>query len=143
MPLAEAKLLEAAFSEFSKASNSIISHYGILENQIKDLRKELEEKNRALKQASEYLYTILDSLPVGVAVVDGKSVLFVNKDAEDLVPEGIITKLNQTHAKNGEVKTGRGHFRWQKESLYDGLSEKEVIVIEDVTELERIKERNE
>lgn len=143
MPLAEAKLLEAAFSEFSKASDSIISHYSILENQIKDLRKEIEEKNRALKQASEYLYTILDSLPVGVAVVDRKAVLFVNKDAEDLVSEGIISKLNQAQTKNGEVKTGRGHFRWKKEKLYDGLSEKEVIVIEDVTEVERTKERNE
>ncbi|HEX2964669.1 MAG TPA: ATP-binding protein, partial [Syntrophorhabdaceae bacterium] len=37
----------------------------------------------------------------------------------------------------------RGHFRWKKEKLYDGLSEKEVIVIEDVTEVERTKERNE
>ena len=41
----EVKLLENAFSEFSKASDSIISHYGILESQIKELKKELEEKN--------------------------------------------------------------------------------------------------
>ena len=143
MPLAEAKLLETAFNEFSKASDSIISHYNILENQIKDLRGELEEKNRALKQASEYLYTILDSLPVGVAVVDNKSILFVNKEAEELVSEGIITRLNKAQSKNGEVKTGRGHYRWKKEKLYDGRAEKEVIVIEDVTAIERVKERNE
>ena len=79
MAVAEAKLLENAFNEFSKASDSIINHYTILENQIRELKEELEEKNRALERASEYLYTILNSLPVGVAVVDKKSILFVNK----------------------------------------------------------------
>jgi signal transduction histidine kinase len=143
MAVAEAKLLENAFNEFSKASDSIINHYTILENQIRELKEELEGKNRALERASEYLYTILNSLPVGVAVVDKKSILFVNKQAEELVSEGIVTALNNGVPKAGDVKTALGHFRWKKEKLHNGFEGKEVIVIEDVTEVERVKERNE
>jgi signal transduction histidine kinase len=143
MAVAEAKLLENAFNEFSKASDSIINHYTILENQIRELKEELEEKNMALERASEYLYTILNSLPVGVAVVDKKSILFVNKQAEGLVSEGIVTALNNGVPKTGDVKTPLGHFRWKKEKLHNGFEGKEVIVIEDVTEVERVKERNE
>jgi len=143
MAVVEVKLLENAFNQFSKASDSIINHYAILESQIRELKEELEEKNRALERASEYLYTILDSLPVGVAVVDKKSILFVNKQAEELVSEGIISNLNNGVPKTGEVKTGCGHFRWKKEKLHNGFEGKEVIAIEDVTEIEKVKERNE
>jgi signal transduction histidine kinase len=143
MAVTGVKLLENAFNEFSKASDSIINHYTILENQIRELKEELEEKNRALERASEYLYTILNSLPVGVAVVDKKSILFVNKEAEELVSEGIVATLNNGVPKTGELRTGLGHFRWKKEKLHNGFEGKEVIVIEDVTEVERVKERNE
>ena len=143
MPVQEVKLLENAFNEFSKASDSIISYYGVLENQIKELKGELEEKNRALERASEYLYTILDSLPVGVVVIDGKSIVFANKSAEELIPEGIIGNLNNGLKKNGEIKNGLGHYRWKKEGLANGFEGKQVIAIEDVTEIERMKEHME
>lgn len=121
MQMPEVKLLENAFSEFSKASDSIISHYGILENQIKELKKELEEKNAALERASQYLYTILDSLPVGVVVIDGRSVLFANKNAEELIPEGIIGNLSSTSDRTGEIKCGLGRYRWKTEALSNGF----------------------
>ncbi len=143
MPALETKILENAFYEFSKASDSIINHYSTLENQIRELKEELEEKNRALERASEYLYTILDSLPVGVVVVEKKTILFTNKQAEELLSEGIIGNLNDGHLKTGEVKSGNGHYRWKKEKLPNGFEGKEVIAIEDVTESEKIKERNE
>ena len=139
----EVKLLENAFSEFSKASDSIISHYGILENQIKELKKELEEKNAALERASQYLYTILDSLPVGVVVIDGRSVLFANKNAEELIPEGIIGNLSGTSDKTGEIRCGLGRYRWKTEALHNGFEGKHVVAIEDVTEIERMKEHME
>lgn len=139
----EMKLLENAFSEFSKASDSIINHYGILENQIRTLKKELEEKNAALERASEYLYTILDSLPVGVVVVEGHSVLFANKNAAELIPEGIIGTLSVTADKKGEMKCGIGRYRWKTESLGNGFEGKHVVAIEDVTEIERMKEHAE
>ena len=139
----ETKILENAFYEFSKASDSIITHYSTLENQIRELKEELEEKNRALERASEYLYTILDSLPVGVVVVEKKTILFSNKQAEELLSEGIIGNLNDGHLKTGELKSGNGHYRWKKEKLPNGFEGKEVIAIEDVTEAEKMKERNE
>lgn len=143
MSVPEKILLENAFFEFSKASDSIISHYSVLENQIKVLKSELEEKNQALERASEYLYTILDTLPVGVAVVEKESLLFVNKQAAELVPEGVLSGLNEGGCNAGEVKKGNGHYRWRKEKLPNGFDGKEVIAIEDVTEIERVKERNE
>lgn len=143
MQIPEAKILENAFNEFSKASDSIINHYGTLENQIKELKRELEEKNRALERASEYLYTILDSLPVGVVVVDGKSILFANKNAEELIPEGIIGSLSSTSDRKGEIKCGLGRYRWKTQVLHNGFEGKHVVAIEDVTEIERMKEHME
>jgi two-component system sensor histidine kinase FlrB len=143
MQTPEARLLEDAFNEFSKASDSIISHYGVLENQIRELKRELEEKNRALERASEYLYTILDSLPVGVVVVDGKSVIFANKNAEDLIPEGIIGNLSSTAERTGEIKCGLGRYRWKTQALANGFEGRHVVAIEDVTEIERMKEHME
>ncbi len=139
----EAKLLENAFHEFSKASDSIISHYATLEGQIRELKRELEEKNRALERAGEYLYTVLDSLPVGVVVIDDAKVLFANKNAEELIPEGIIGSMGNGRSKTGEIKNGRGHYRWKKEGLANGFEGRQVIAIEDVTEIERMKERME
>ena len=143
MTVPDVKLLEDAFSEFSKASDSIINYYSILENQIKTLKEELEEKNRDLERAGEYLYTILDSLPVGVAVMEKKSVLFVNKQAAELISEGVVGSLKNGSRNAGEIKNGHGHYRWKKEKLPNGFDGRDVVVIEDVTEIERVKERNE
>ncbi|OPY01277.1 MAG: Sensor protein ZraS [Syntrophorhabdus sp. PtaB.Bin184] len=143
MQTPEARLLENAFNEFSRASDSIISHYGVLENQIRELKRELEEKNRALERASEYLYNILDSLPVGVVVVDGRSVIFANKNAEDLIPEGIIDNLSGTAERTGEIKCGLGRYRWKTQALTNGFEGRHVVAIEDVTEIERMKEHME
>lgn len=143
MQIPEVKLLENAFNEFSKASDSIINHYAALEGQIRDLKRQLEEKNRALERAGEYLYTVLDSLPVGVVVIDGKKVLFANKNAEELIPEGVVACLGDGRKKTGEIKNGRGHYRWQKEGLANGFEGRQVIAIEDVTEIERMKEHME
>ncbi len=143
MSLPETRLLETAFQEFSKASDSIINYYNILEGQIRTLKEELEEKNKALEYASLYLCTILDTLPVGVAVVDHQTVQFVNKQAAEFISEGIMGSLKDNGQKTGDVKSGNGHYRWKRERLPEEFDGKEVIVVEDVTDLERMKERNE
>lgn len=137
----QTELLENAFHEFSKASDSIISYYNVLEGQIRQLKKEIEEKNGELLRAKEYLYTILDSLPVGVVVVEEKSILFSNTKAEEVGPDGFIGNLNKGNNCVGELRKGKGHFRWRKEKLAKRFEGKEVIVFEDVTEIERMKER--
>jgi signal transduction histidine kinase len=141
MPVLEAKLLENAFHQFSKASDSIINHYNLLESQIRELKREVEEKNSELQRAQEYLYNILNSLPVGVVVSEKKNVLFSNDRARKLGSEDFLQNLNNGVNKVGELKNGKGHFRWERETLLNGFEGKEVIVFEDVTEVEKMKER--
>jgi signal transduction histidine kinase len=141
MTTARTDLLETAFNEFTKASDSIITYYNVLEGQIKQLKKEIEQKNGELLKSKEYLHHILNSLPVGVVVVDKKDITFSNTKAEELGSDGIISKLRSGGDDVGELKNGRGHFRWRKENLADGFEAKEVIVFEDVTEIEKMKER--
>lgn len=137
----EMKLLEDAFREFSKASNSIINYYNTLQDQIKELKNEVERKNKELEQATEYLHFILDSLPVGVVVLDRGTVSFFNKKAEESGPEIFLEALQKDGGKTGEIKNDMGFFRWKKEALKDGFEGKAVVVFEDVTEFERMKER--
>ncbi len=141
MASSQTELLENAFHEFSKASDSIINYYNVLENQIGQLKKEIKEKNEELSRSQEYLYHILDSLPVGVVVVDEKAIMFSNTKAEQWGSDGLIGNLNKGDSSTGELRTGKGHFRWSKEKLSNGFEGKEVIVFEDVTEIEKMKER--
>ncbi len=141
MSASQSELLENAFQEFSRASDSIISYYNVLEGQIKQLKKEIEEKNSELSRAKEYLYTILNSLPVGVVVVDKESILFSNTKAEQLGPDGFLGNLNNGADSVGELKNNKGYYRWRKESLTAEFEGKEVIVFEDITEIEKMKER--
>jgi signal transduction histidine kinase len=141
MPVSETNLLQNAFQEFSKASDSMINYYNMLESHIGLLKQEVEEKNRELEKAKKYLHNILDSLPVGVVVIDRKSVSFSNRKAEMLGSEKFLCGLNNGDQKAGEIKNGKGYYRWKKEVLTNGFVGKEVIVFEDVTEFEKMKER--
>lgn len=141
MPAVEAKLLENAFQEFAKASDSIINYYGVLESQIRQLKKEVEEKNSELEKARGYLYNILNSLPVGVVVTNKTNVVFANKNAEKLGSAVFSGKLSNGGQKSGELKNGKGHYRWKRERVVNGSGSNEVIVFEDVTEFEKMKDR--
>ena len=141
MSISEAELLKDAFNGFSRASDSIVNYYNVLESQIRLLKEEVESKNRELEKAKEYLHNILDSIPVGIVVIDRKSISFLNKTAEKLSSEKFIDDLNNSGRMTGEIKNGKGQYRWKKDILRNGFSGKEVIVIEDVTEFEKMKER--
>ena len=82
MQSSETQLLKNAFQEFVKASDSLSGYYLVLEERIKRLNEEVNEKNKELEKAKEYFYNILNSLPVGVVVQKGESVLFTNREAE-------------------------------------------------------------
>jgi len=141
MPAVEAKLLENAFQEFAKASDSIINYYGVLESQIRQLKKEIDEKNAELEKAKGYLYNILNSLPVGVVVKNTSHLIFVNKTAEELGSDIFLNKLTNNGKKSGELKNGKGHYRWKRERIVNGCASNEIVVFEDVTEFEKMKER--
>jgi two-component system sensor histidine kinase FlrB len=141
MPAVEAKLLENAFQEFAKASDSIINYYSVLESQIRQLKKEIEEKNSELEKARSYLYNILNSLPVGVVVTNKTNIVFANKNAEKLGSVVFSGKLSSCSQNSGELKNNKGHYRWKRENVVNGSGSNEVIVFEDVTEFEKMKDR--
>ncbi len=138
----DVNLLNSAFSEFTKASESLITYYHSLETQIKLLKSEVEAKNRQLEKAREYLHTILDSLPVGVVVSEkGPEPVFSNKRAKRLNAHEFINGLRESGETFGEFRNRTGCFRWRRELLNNGFEGREVVVFEDVTQMEKMKER--
>jgi len=138
---AESQLLKNAFHEFVRASDSLTNYYLSLESRINELNKEINEKNRELEKSREYFYNILNSLPVGVVVCDDESMLFTNREAQKSGLTELAARFHKDSATIGEVGGAKGHFRWHKSDLTDASGRKEVIVFEDVTEVQKMKER--
>ena len=141
MQSTETQLLRNAFQEFVKASDSLSGYYLVLEDRIKELNKEINEKNKELEKSREYFYNILNSLPVGVVVCDDESTLFTNREAQKSGLTELAAAFHKDSARIGEVGGAKGYFRWHKSDLTNGSERKEVIVFEDVTEVQKMKER--
>ena len=143
MQPAESQLLKNAFQEFVKASDSLTNYYLNLENRISQLNREINEKNKELEKAKESFYNILNSLPLGVVVRDQESTIFTNKEAQKQGLTDLAVKLQNDLEGMGEVRSEKGYFRWRKSSLTTGAKGEDVIVFEDVTEVQKMKERSE
>ena len=76
----EMKALESAFAEFTRTTAAMGEWYRSLQARVEELDKELEEKNRQLAFANDYLGYILESMSDGVIAVD---------------TEGRITRFNR------------------------------------------------
>ncbi|MDW8002788.1 MAG: ATP-binding protein [Deltaproteobacteria bacterium] len=139
----EKELLRSALLEFSRASESVIAYYSLLEKKIEALKKEIEEKNKELEKTKEYLSTILNSLPVAVIVAENGKVIFSNKKADELDARRLIDEITFNGKKAGEFKKTGASYRWKKEVLNGKTQTGEIIVVEDVTEIERMKEKSE
>ncbi len=143
MRSSESRLLKSAFEEFVKASDSLSTYYLVLEERIGQLNRELNEKNRELVRSTESFHNILNSLPVGVVVRDGNSPVFANREARKCGWVEFAGKFAQDSVKTGEIRNGNGVFRWQTSFLSNDSGGREVIVFEDVTEVQKLKERSE
>lgn len=77
------KALTEAFEQFTKTTASMEESYRRLEARIQSLDQELQEKNRQLSLATEYLDAILDSMSDGVIAVN---------------TEGVVTTFNRAAA---------------------------------------------
>jgi two-component system sensor histidine kinase FlrB len=73
----ELEVLRAAFQSFNETTQHLQKSYETLQERIKDLNLELEQKNQALEsnlqekeKVKNYLHNILESLTSGVIVVD-------------------------------------------------------------------------
>jgi signal transduction histidine kinase len=141
----ESQLLKNAFQEFVKASDSLSSYYVALEDRITHLNREVSEKNRELERAKESFYNILNSLPVGVVVRDqNTATVFTNREAQRFGWRDLVGKIDdEDDTCLGEARNEKGYFRWRKSALDNGSAGNEVIVFEDVTEIQKMKERSE
>ena len=91
----EAGLLLKAFEIFTQASNSLEVAFSQLQGRVHRLTQELESKNLELEkslrdkeEAQSYLKTILEKLPCGVFVLDGKGDLALcNPVASEVLEE--------------------------------------------------------
>ncbi len=85
--------LKEAFLNFTEASKSLEAYYGRLQEQVKYLTLEVEEKNRQLEdalssteEAKDYLKGILENLKDAIIVLDtDKNVSMMNRASEDLL----------------------------------------------------------
>jgi signal transduction histidine kinase len=137
----ESQLLKNAFQEFVKASDSLSNYYLVLEERINQLNREISEKNKELERSREYFHNILNSLPVGVVVRDRRAVVFSNREAREFGWAGLAEKFSHDSSGMGEVKNEKGFFRWRTSKLTNGSDSKEIVVFEDVTEMQKMKER--
>ena len=137
------ELMEQAFSEFHKASELLATYYGLLEREIQALKRELEEKQNEIERGREELQLILDSLPVGVALFEGDRLLFSNAYMRALDTEELVRAVAGLERTQGELKRGTAYYRWKKREIRNGHEEKRLLVFEDVTEIEKAKQRDE
>jgi PAS domain S-box-containing protein len=79
------ELLEEAFSNFTRASESLELYYRELQERIRYLTEELEKKNRALEDALNFLNAIIQSMEDAVLVIDPyEKIIMMNHSAENL-----------------------------------------------------------
>lgn len=161
-----AKLSEA-FNNFTLASKSLETYYNLLQQRVRHLTTELEEKNKELNIALEeveknrdYLDAILYNLEEAIIVLDtDERVNLINKAASTLLhsePEALIGKpfsgLDFTINEEGPdtilyAKGKRYSVIISHSKIVDsaGFSKGSVILIKDITrlrELEIQQERN-
>jgi len=95
--------LAAAFASFLQTAGVLETSYRKLQAEVGRLRHELENKNRSLAQSLEenrrmraYLGSIVESLPCGVLVLDGKRQLrVINPAARTLLMDGPSSPANE------------------------------------------------
>jgi signal transduction histidine kinase len=155
------ELLSEAFQDFTKASKSLETYYGLLQEKVIYLTNELEKKNGELQTAlsdaernKDYLNAILYNLEEAIIVVDPKEkITMLNKSAEDILgisrSEAVGKVFNNLHflisRNNSETiltVTGRQYTIILSHSpIVDsrGSSRGNVILIKDITRLRELE----
>jgi len=159
------ELLSEAFQDFTKASKSLETYYGLLQEKVIYLTNELEKKNGELQTAlsdaernKDYLNAILYNLEEAIIVVDPEErVTMLNKSAEDLLSisrsEAVGKVFSNLHflisRNNSETiltVTGRQYTIILSHSpIVDsrGSSRGNVILIKDITRLRELEVQQE
>ncbi|MBI5849218.1 MAG: PAS domain-containing protein [Nitrospirae bacterium] len=157
--------LKEAFLNFTEASKSLEAYYGRLQEQVKYLTLEVEEKNRQLKdalssteEAKDYLKGILENLKDAIIVLDtDKNVSMMNRASEDLLMlnaeavigrpfEGLPFSLERDGDEGVLTIGSRKHSMIVSHSEVldrQGLLRGHVILFKDITRIKELEAQNE
>ncbi|MBI5635200.1 MAG: PAS domain-containing protein [Nitrospirae bacterium] len=157
--------LKEAFLNFTEASKSLEAYYGRLQEQVKYLTLEVEEKNRQLKdalssteEAKDYLKGILENLKDAIIVLDtDKNVSMMNRASEDLLMqnaeavigrpfEGLPFSLERDNDEGVLTVGSRKHSVIVSHSEVldrQGLLRGHVILFKDITRIKELEAQNE
>jgi len=88
----EFSALNSAIASFNTTAQELEYSYKVLHEQVEHLNRELEDKNKQLKKnlvekerTQNFLYTILESLPTGVVVIDLSGKLLMSNKAVEKI----------------------------------------------------------
>ncbi len=151
--MGEIELLNKAFSDFAEASKTLEEYYKGLENQVRSLRLEVEEKNQALEKSltetersRQFLNNILDGIPTAILVFnqEGK-VLHSNCASKSLLGDAFpfdnVLDL-PFDISESEVVIDRKGFKKPAHAMinYSGVGNVgSVLVIQDITRLKELE----
>jgi len=157
--------LNEAFHNFTQASQSLESYYGLLRDRIAYLTTELENKNCQLKQAlaeaeqtKDYLNAVLYNLEEAIVVVDpDDGIAMMNRSAEKLfaitaeeAAGKLFSELNFSFTREGAditltVKDKRYSVIVSHSNVVDshGWLRGSVVLIKDITRLRELEVQHE
>ena len=152
--------LAQAFAIFTKTTESLEASYQLLEERVRTLDAELQEKNRELALTTDYLNSILDSMSDGVVVVDPKRTITTfnraagltlgidpaqatGQSSESLLGESFGTDpgLQEVELTGSNGKTVPVSAKSSPISDKDGAITGTVTVFQDQRELESLRKR--
>lgn len=150
--MGEIELLNKAFSDFAEASKTLEEYYKGLENQVRSLRLEVEEKNQALEKSlaetersRRFLNNILDGIPTAILVFnqEGK-VLHSNCASKNLLGDAFpfdnVLDLPFDISENEVVINRNGSKPAHAMINYSGVGNVgSVLVIQDITRLKELE----
>lgn len=143
------KELEEAFELFNQTSTQLTYAYEALQNQVTDLQAQLAASDQEKQQVADRLEQLLDLLPAGVIVLDGKAQIvemnpaaekLLGKDAKDRLWKVVVDNAFLSTNNAGELITHEGKvFQLSSTPLINSNSSgmptnlSEIILIQDVT----------
>ena len=157
--------LNNAFDNFTRASQSLESYYGLLHDRIAYLTKELENKNQRLNQAlaeteqsKDYLNAVLYNIEEAIVVINpDDGIVMMNRSAESLfqttATEAVgkyFTELNFALTHEGSetmlIVKGKKYAVIVSHSNIvdaDGWIRGSVVLIKDITRLPELEVQHE
>jgi signal transduction histidine kinase len=155
------KALESAFEEFTRTTAAMGEWYRSLQARVEQLDKQLEEKNRQLALAHDYLGYILESMSDGVIAVDTNSCItrfnrvacevlgytaeeVVGKDFQGVFGREFAAPPGGRHPMELRAKDGRTFPVSERDAPIADRNDRRigmVKVFEDLTEVEALRQR--